>query len=187
MRNPKGSVKPFRTSKAISYAVPSDSPSQATKAPRIPPPEGGAATSPFFPAPQRRYKTRRPPTTPGATTLHLESSAQCPPAKRVRTLGPSESSRASQPEAPTDSKVSSDLSLESIVKCPILTTPPIEGNSDCRARLFHWELHFDQEVIVALDFYQSMTTLGVPSLTAIHVTIDGRHGILEARHIAEAL
>ena len=40
---------------------------------------------------------------------------------------------------------------------------------------------------VALDFYQSMTTLGVPSLTAIHVTIDGRHGILEARHIAEAL
>ena len=40
---------------------------------------------------------------------------------------------------------------------------------------------------VALDFYQSMTTLGVPSLTAIHFTIDGRHGILEARHIAEAL
>ena len=40
---------------------------------------------------------------------------------------------------------------------------------------------------VALDFYQSMTTLGVPSLTTIHFTIDGRHGILEARHIAEAL
>ena len=39
---------------------------------------------------------------------------------------------------------------------------------------------------VALDFYQSMTS-GVPSPTSIHFTIDGRHGILEARDIAEAL
>ena len=40
---------------------------------------------------------------------------------------------------------------------------------------------------VALDFYQSMTTRGVPSPTTIHFTIDGRHGILQSRHIAEAL
>ena len=40
---------------------------------------------------------------------------------------------------------------------------------------------------VALDFYHSMTTRGVPSPTAIHFTIDGRHGIVEARHIVEAL
>ena len=40
---------------------------------------------------------------------------------------------------------------------------------------------------VALDFYQSMTTRGIPSLTAIHFTIDGHHGILEARGITEAL
>ena len=32
-----------------------------------------------------------------------------------------------------------------------------------------------------------MTTRGVPSPTSIHFTIDGRHGILEGRHIAEAL
>ena len=32
-----------------------------------------------------------------------------------------------------------------------------------------------------------MTTLGVPSLTVIYFTIDGRHGILMARHIVEAL
>ncbi|RVW95901.1 hypothetical protein CK203_025679 [Vitis vinifera] len=32
-----------------------------------------------------------------------------------------------------------------------------------------------------------MTTHGVPSPTSIHFTIDGRHGILEARDIAEAL
>ena len=40
---------------------------------------------------------------------------------------------------------------------------------------------------VALDFYQSMTTHGVPSPTSIHFTIDGRHGIVKARDIVEAL
>ena len=41
--------------------------------------------------------------------------------------------------------------------------------------------------IVTLEFYQSMTTRGVRSPTVIHFTIDGRHGVLEARQIAEAL
>ena len=40
---------------------------------------------------------------------------------------------------------------------------------------------------VALDFYQSMTTNQVCDPTAIHFTIDERHGILGAWHIAEAL
>ena len=40
---------------------------------------------------------------------------------------------------------------------------------------------------VALDFYQSMTTHHVWDPTVIHFTIDERHGILGARHIAEAL
>ena len=40
---------------------------------------------------------------------------------------------------------------------------------------------------VAMDFYQSMTTHQVRDLTVIHFTIDGRHGILGTRHIAEAL
>ena len=40
---------------------------------------------------------------------------------------------------------------------------------------------------VALNFYQSMTTHRVRDPTVIHFTIDGRHGILRARHIAEAL
>ncbi|RVX13493.1 hypothetical protein CK203_020927 [Vitis vinifera] len=38
-----------------------------------------------------------------------------------------------------------------------------------------------------MDFYQSMTTHHVRDPTVIHFTIDGRHGILGARHIAEAL
>ena len=40
---------------------------------------------------------------------------------------------------------------------------------------------------VAMDFYQSMTTHQVRDPTVIHFTIDGRHGILGARHKAEAL
>ena len=40
---------------------------------------------------------------------------------------------------------------------------------------------------VALDFYQSMTTHRVRDPTIIHFTIDGRHGILGAKHVAEAL
>ena len=40
---------------------------------------------------------------------------------------------------------------------------------------------------VALDFDQSMTTRGVQSPTTIHFNIDGRPGVLEVRHIAEAL
>ena len=40
---------------------------------------------------------------------------------------------------------------------------------------------------IAMDFYQSMTTNHVRDPTLIHFTIDGRHGILGARHIAEAL
>ena len=40
---------------------------------------------------------------------------------------------------------------------------------------------------VAMDFYQSMTTKQVRDPTLIHFTINGRHGILGAHHIAEAL
>ena len=40
---------------------------------------------------------------------------------------------------------------------------------------------------VAMDFYQTMTTRDILSPTAIHFIIDRRQGILEARHIAEAL
>ena len=198
--------------------MPSDSPSLAVEASQIPPSEGGTATGPSSPAPQHRYETRRPPTTPGATTLRSESSVRCPPAKRVKTSGPSESFRVSQLKPPADFEVPTDMSSESIIRRPMLTTWPIEGNSDCRARPFHSKLYFDQEVMrqqpelrdsygilqryhleylmtpceffyprVALKFYQSMTTRGVPSPTMIHFTIDLHHAILEAIHIAEAL
>ena len=40
---------------------------------------------------------------------------------------------------------------------------------------------------VVLDFYQSMSTRGVRNLTLIYFTIDGRQGVIGARHIVEAL
>ena len=40
---------------------------------------------------------------------------------------------------------------------------------------------------VALDFYQFMTTHCIRDPTVIHFPIDGHHGILGAKHIAEAL
>ena len=40
---------------------------------------------------------------------------------------------------------------------------------------------------MALDFYQSMITHGAQSPIAIHFSIDGRQGIFEARHVAQAL
>ncbi|RVW19466.1 hypothetical protein CK203_117197 [Vitis vinifera] len=105
-----------------------------------------------------------------------------------------------------------------VIRCPMVTQPPIEGNLDCKARPFHSKLFFYTATFklqpelrdsfqllqryhmehlmtprdffyprVALDFYQSMTTHHVWDPTVIHFTIDGRHGILGARHIAEAL
>ncbi|RVW76489.1 hypothetical protein CK203_053370 [Vitis vinifera] len=137
---------------------------------------------------------RRLPTTPRATTSRPESSVRCSPAKTARTSGSGESSKAS--EHLTDSMLPIDLSPESIIRRLMVTTSPIEGNSDYGARPFNSELYFDQETMrqqpelpdsVALDFYQSITTRGVRSPTAIHFTIDGHPGVLEARQIAKAL
>ncbi|RVW87087.1 hypothetical protein CK203_048338 [Vitis vinifera] len=134
---------------------------------------------------------------------HFLSSNQPPPepsvhhipSKGARTSGPGETSRHAQldPQTPANSQRSSGIAPEAIIKRPMVTVPPIEGNSDCRARPFHFELYFDIEAMeffyprVAMNFYQSMTTQGAQSLTTIHFSIDGRQGILEARHIAEAL
>ena len=84
-----------------------------------------------------------------ATSSHPESSIRRTLAKRVRTSGPEESFRPSQPDprAPTDSQRPSRMLPKAIIKWPMVTAPPIEGNSYCRARSFHSELYFDLEVM----------------------------------------
>ncbi|RVW45815.1 hypothetical protein CK203_086292 [Vitis vinifera] len=163
---------------------------------------------------------KRPPTTPKASSSRPKKSASRPPKKKARVSAPVEPSKpSSKPQPPTiESQIPSGMTPEVIIKRPMVTQPPIEGNLDCRARSFHSELCFDRETFrlqpelrdsfhllqryhlehlmtprdffyprVALDFYQSMTTHRVRDPTVIHFTIDKRHGILGARHIAEAL
>ena len=128
--------------------------------------------------------------------------------------------KAPQPSQPLskESLIPSGMTPEVVIRRPMVTQPPIEGNLDCRARPFHSELCFDITTFrlqpelkdsfhllqryhmehlltprdffyprIALDFYQSMTTHQVRDPIVIHFTIDGRHGILGARHLAEAL
>ncbi|RVW86559.1 hypothetical protein CK203_045638 [Vitis vinifera] len=103
---------------------------------------------------------------------------------RPSVSAPWEISQASQaptiPSSEADTQHPSGIAPEAIIKRPMVTAPPIEGNSDCRAREFFYPR-------ATMDFYQSMTTQGAQSPTAIHFSIDGRQGILAARHIAEAL
>ncbi|RVW22596.1 Retrovirus-related Pol polyprotein from transposon 17.6 [Vitis vinifera] len=64
-----------------------------------------------------RYETRRPSTTPGVTSSHLESLVRHTPTKRARTLGLEESSRPSQPDHRlTDSQRPFGMSPEAIIK-----------------------------------------------------------------------
>ena len=149
--------------------------------------------------PQSRYYTRRATAIPVAPT---QIPARSPPTKKAKTSEPGESFRA-----PRDSQ-----SQPPLTRRPILARSPIEGNSNCRSRVFHVEAYFDHSVLrqqpelgdsyrlleryhlvpfmippqffyprVALDFYQSMTTRGVPTPASILFTIDGRKGILGAR------
>ncbi|RVW70920.1 hypothetical protein CK203_059980 [Vitis vinifera] len=173
------------------------------------PPRPKAASPPAKPAPQilRRgvislEQSRFPHQSP--LRHHLR--------RRRQSLGSFRSTAAT-----FESQIPSGIAPEVLIRRPMLTQPPIEGNLDCRARPFHSELCFDTPPSiaagacrfipptaqishgasaaprdffyprVAMDFYQSMTTKQVRDPTLIHFTIDGRHGILGARHIAEAL
>ncbi|RVW21478.1 hypothetical protein CK203_112620 [Vitis vinifera] len=68
-RNPRPRVSPAR-----------DSTSEAPQALAIPLSEGGVPSNP----PQRRYETRRPPTTPRPSTSRPKRSVHRPPAKKAK-------------------------------------------------------------------------------------------------------
>ena len=163
----------------------------------------------------------------GASSSLAKKSGSGPPKKKAKvsepinlTEQPPESPSEPQPSQPPakESQIPSGMTPEVVIRHPMVTQSPIEGNLDCRVRSFHSELCFDTATFrlqpelrdsfhllqryhmehlmtpkdffyprVALDFYQSMTTHQVWDPTVIHFTIDGRHGILGARHIYEAL
>ena len=98
-------------------------------------------------SPLRRYETRRPPTTPRAISSRSKKSVSRPPKKKARIstlVEPSEPS--SEPQLPTtESQILSKMTPEVIIRRPMVTQPPIEGNLDYRARPFQSELCFDRE------------------------------------------
>ena len=61
---------------------------EAPQASAVPPSEGGVTPSP----PQRRYETRRPPTTPRVSNSRPKKSIRHLLAKKARVSGPGESS-----------------------------------------------------------------------------------------------
>ncbi|RVW69072.1 hypothetical protein CK203_063720 [Vitis vinifera] len=56
------------------------------------------------------------------------------------------SSKGRVPSSPPQCRPSG-IAPEVIIKRPMVTTPLIPGNSDCRAKPFHFELYFDMEAM----------------------------------------
>nr|CAN60065.1 hypothetical protein VITISV_020523 [Vitis vinifera] len=52
--------------------------------------------------------------------------------------------KSQEPQAPLpEPQIPSETTLEEVIRRPMLPQPPIEGNLDCRAQPFHFELCFD--------------------------------------------
>nr|CAN64761.1 hypothetical protein VITISV_033532 [Vitis vinifera] len=134
--------------------------SEPPRPPRVPPPVEDAPMS----HPVRRYQTR-------ASSQPPKKKAKVSEPALIDLSEPEKPSLEPQPAQPqtTDSHIPSGMAPE-MYHMEHLLTP----------RDFFYPR-------VAMDFYQSMTTHHVRNPTVIHFTIDGRHGILGARHIAEAL
>ncbi|WKA01505.1 hypothetical protein VitviT2T_019785 [Vitis vinifera] len=181
---------------------------------------------PAKPAPQKppaRHYLTRSGGRPLQKRARVESSEpidlteQSPEPSPVPSPAPPAKPKEPQPPLP-EPQIPSEIAPKAVIRRPMLTQPPIEGNLDCRVRPFHSELCFNTATFqlqpelaqsfnllrryhmehlltprdffyprIAMDFYQSMTTKQVRNPTFIHFTINGRHGILGARHIAEAL
>ncbi|RVW94492.1 hypothetical protein CK203_035637 [Vitis vinifera] len=154
-------------------------------------------------ASQSRYHTRRASATPVAPT---QIPPRGPPTKKAKTSEPGESSRAprdsqSQPPSTRRPRPSSPIEgnsdcrskafhVEAYFEHTILRQQTDLRDSYSLLERYHLVPFMTPPQFfyprVVLDFYQSMTTRGVPVPASILFTIDGRQGILGARQIAEA-
>ena len=132
--------------------IPRESPVQAAipEPPRplvVPPPVEDAPMSP----PSRRYQTRRSLTMAGASSSKAKKSSSAPPKKKAKVSEPidltepsSELESEPQPSHPPvkepepsqpsakESQIPSGMTPEVVIRRPMVTQPPIEGNLDCR-------------------------------------------------------
>ena len=129
----------------------SSSPSSCPRAPReapdlpqllaVPPSVQDAPLT----SPLRRYETRRPTTTLGASSSSAKKSGSHPLKKKARISAPLEPLEPQPLQPPAiESQIPSGMTPEVVIRRPMVTQPPIEGNLDCRARTFHSELCFDR-------------------------------------------
>ncbi|RVX18001.1 hypothetical protein CK203_004272 [Vitis vinifera] len=156
----------------------SSSPSSRTRASSKTPVQGSTSEPP------------RPQRTPPPVQ---EAPRSPPPATEPQPSQPSQPASEPQP-SPLDSQIPSDMTPEVIIRRPMLTQPPIEapaqGLLPSAPEVSYGTIAYSKGFLLSScgnGFYQSMTTHHVRDPTVIHFTIDGRHGILGARHIAEAL
>ncbi|RVW41833.1 hypothetical protein CK203_108413 [Vitis vinifera] len=124
--------------------IPRDTPVQGSisEPPRprvVPPPVEDAPISPL----PRRYNTRRSLTMAGASSSRGQKSEPTPSSPPVKKSPPP--AKKPQPsQTPTkESQIPSSMTPEVVIRRPMVTQPPIEGNLDYRARTFHSELCFD--------------------------------------------
>ena len=146
-------------------ALVQDSTSKPPRPHLIPPPVKSAPTSP----PTKRYNTRISLTITSASSSKGQKSGTGPPMKKAKVSEPIDlTESSSEPESeptpspppvkkspppakkpqpsqtPTkESQIPSSMTPEVVIKCPMVTQPPIEGNLDCRVMSFHSELCFD--------------------------------------------
>ncbi|XP_034694074.1 proteoglycan 4-like [Vitis riparia] len=73
----------------------------------------------------------------------IDLTGQSPVPSPEPSPTPQAKPQASQPP-PSEPQIQSETAPEVILRRPMLTQPPIEGNLDCRARPFHSELYFDK-------------------------------------------
>ncbi|RVW87856.1 hypothetical protein CK203_039697 [Vitis vinifera] len=151
------------------------------------PPRPKAVSPPAKPAPQnppvRRYLTRASPVpSPEPSPAPFPAPSPAPPAEPQELQSP-----LSEPQIP------SEIAPKALIKRPMLTQPPIEGNLTAELDHFTLSCALTQppsncgRSLHIHSAYCADTAWSVRDPTLIHFTIDGRHGILGARHIAEAL
>ena len=143
--------------------IPRESCIQATtpeppRPPVVPPPVEDVPINPLV----RRYQTRRSLTMASESSSRGQKSGTGPPKKKAKVSEPidltepsSELESEPRPSLPPvkkpqpsqtpakESQIPSGMTPEVVIKCPMVTQPPFEGNLDCRARPFHSELCFD--------------------------------------------
>ncbi|KAL6325034.1 hypothetical protein AAG906_022124 [Vitis piasezkii] len=117
-----------------------DSTSEPPQPRLVPPPVKNAPTNP----PARRYNTRRSLTIVGVSSSRGQKSTTPSPPKvsTAKSLHHRQETSPSQTPA-KESQIPSGMTPEVAIRRPMVTQPPIEGNLDCRARPFHFELCFD--------------------------------------------